>query len=338
MRALRVLAVLLLIILAGAGGVWSYFDQAATSPIDPRADEGIIFEVPKGATLYKVGSLLVANGFVRSDLVFKVYLKTHPKVPAPKAGKHELKRSMNLPEILAALSENPISDDVPLTMVEGLRLRDWDADLASKGLIEPGAYLEAASDKSRFSVPFEIEGDSLAGYLLPETYMVPPGKLDVNKLIQRQIDAFHERFVKPHADEIEKSGRSLKTLVVMASMLEKEEPRPKNKPAVAGVLYKRLDTGHALGVDATSRYTLENWNDRKAFLKKLRDPEDPYNTRLRTGLPPGPISTPSLDSLLAALRPKMGPFWYYLHDDDANIHFARTAEEHEANRRRYNVY
>lgn len=338
MRALRVLAVLLLITLAGVGGIWFYFDRAATSPIDPKAGEGIIFEVPKGATLYKVGSLLVKDGFVRSDLVFKIYVKTHPGAPAPKAGKHELKRSMNLPAILAALAENPIPEDVPITMVEGLRLKEWDAELAAKGLIEPGDYLRAASDKSRFKLPFEVKGDTLAGYLLPETYMVPPGKLEVDKLIQRQIDAFHERFVRPHAAEIETSGRPLRTLVIMASMLEKEEPRPKNKPAVAGVLYKRLDTGHALGVDATSRYTLEDWNNRKAFLKKLRDPNDPFNTRLRTGLPPKPISAPGLDSLLAALRPKMGPYWYYLHDDDKNVHFARTAEEHEANRRRYNVY
>ena len=110
------------------------------------------------------------------------------------------------------------------------------------------------------------------------------------------------------------------------------------RPAVADVMYKRLDKGTPLGIDATSRFTLENWNDRRAFLKKLRDPNDLYNTRLRPGLPPGPIGAPSIESLIAALRPEKNPYWYYLHDAKQRIHFARTAAEHEANRKRYNVW
>ena len=124
----------------------------------------------------------------------------------------------------------------------------------------------------------------------------------------------------------------------MASMLEREEPVASVRPKVAGVLYKRLDAKHPLGVDATSRYTLDAWNDRRAFLKKLRDPDDPYNTRLRIGLPPTPIGAPGLPSLQAALRPVASPYWYYLHDAKQQIHFAETAEGHEANRRRYDVW
>ena len=82
----------------------------------------------------------------------------------------------------------------------------------------------------------------------------------------------------------------------------------------------------------------KNWNDRRAFLKKLRDPRDPYNTRLRKGLPPTPIGAPSLSSLKAALRPKKSRYLYYLHDSNGNIHFARNAKQHEANRKKYNVY
>jgi UPF0755 protein len=107
---------------------------------------------------------------------------------------------------------------------------------------------------------------------------------------------------------------------------------------VAGILWKRLDSGWKLGVDATSRYTLDDWNDRKAFLKQLRDPKDPYNTRLLDGLPPTAIGAPSLPSLNAALSPQASEFWYYLHDADKVLHPARNAEEHEANRKRYDVY
>ena len=99
-----------------------------------------------------------------------------------------------------------------------------------------------------------------------------------------------------------------------------------------------MDANSPLGVDATSRFTLDDWSDRRKFLAKLRDPNDPYNTRLKAGLPPGPIGAPSLDALLAALRPKASNHWYYLHDADKQIHFARNAAEHEANRRKYNVW
>ena len=78
--------------------------------------------------------------------------------------------------------------------------------------------------------------------------------------------------------------------------------------------------------------------DRKAFLKKLRDPKDPYNTRLRPGLPPTAIGNPAIDSLKAALAPTPSEFWYYLHDSEQNLHPARNANEHEANRAKYNVY
>ena len=124
----------------------------------------------------------------------------------------------------------------------------------------------------------------------------------------------------------------------MASMLEKEEPKAENRPLVSGIIWKRLDEGWKLGIDATSRYTLEDWSDRKSFLKKLRDPSDPYNTRLRQGLPPTAIGNPTLSALEAALEPKDSPYWYYLHDKDKNLHPAKDSRGHEANRKKYNVY
>jgi UPF0755 protein len=91
-------------------------------------------------------------------------------------------------------------------------------------------------------------------------------------------------------------------------------------------------------VDATSRYELAEWNDRKAFLKRLRDPSDPWNSRHRKGLPPGPIGSPTVESLRAALAPTKNEYWYYLHDAERRLHPSRNAQEHEALRKKYNVY
>ena len=319
-------------------GAYGFYIQALRTPRQPNNAAPVEFMVPKGATLRSLGPKLVKAELLSDATLWKIYLRLNPGVPSPKAGRHRLNGGMTVPELVRALADKPLSEDAPLTMVEGWRLRDADAALAEKGLIDPGAYIAAARDVAAFDLKFKVRESNLEGYLLPDTYMVRPGPLDVKKLIQRQLDAFYERFVQPHRQEIKKSGRSLRSLVVMASLLEREERNPKNRPDVAGVLYKRLDAKTPLGVDATSRYTIKNWNDRRAFLKKLRDRNDPYNTRLKVGLPPGPIGAPSLDALQAALRPKKNKYWYYLHDHKGVIHFARTAKGHERNRKKYNVY
>ncbi|MCC7383539.1 MAG: endolytic transglycosylase MltG [Deltaproteobacteria bacterium] len=331
------LAVLLVLVVAAAGGGWWWFNKEVSSASDPGSTELIELAVPKGATLQKIGGLLKEQGLIRSPLVFRIYVKLNPGHD-PKAGRHHVTRAMALPALLAALDAPPLPEDVPLTIVEGWRLSDIDEALAAQGVITAGQYLAAAKNPARFQAPFTLSSSDLEGYVYPETYAVPKGPLDVDRLIQRQLEAFSERFAKPYADEIAKSGRTLHELVVMASLLEREEPKPEIRPKVAGVLYKRLEKKTPLGVDATSRFTLADWNDRVAFLKKLRDPDDPYNTRLRVGLPPGPIGAPSLPSLVAALRPEPSPYFYYLHDSEKNIHFAADAAGHEANRKKYNVY
>jgi UPF0755 protein len=121
-------------------------------------------------------------------------------------------------------------------------------------------------------------------------------------------------------------------------MIEREEPDPANRPMVAGILWKRIDNAWNLGVDATSRYTIQDWNDRDAFMKQLRDPKDPYNTRLRPGLPATAIGNPGKTALEAAADPTASDYWYYLHDSTHTLHPSRTVAEHEAARKKYDVY
>ncbi|MBI2373285.1 MAG: endolytic transglycosylase MltG [Deltaproteobacteria bacterium] len=339
-RAATLLALLLVLALIAAGSLYAYVDFSAMKPVDPTSTEKLEVEVPKGASHAQIGRMLADKGLVPSFFVWRAYTRLHPGFD-PKAGRHLLARSMSLIAMQKALSEAPLPEDVPVTIVEGWRLRDTDEALANDGWIKPGEYLAAAAlDTLRARLgPEGADLTSLEGYLLPETYKVNRLKpLDAKKLVERQLEAFVERFQKANAPEIEKSGRTLNELVIMASMLEREEPNASVRPRVAGLLFKRLDAKWQLGVDATSRYSLADWNDRKAFLEKLRDPDDPYNTRLRKGLPKGPIGGPSLTSLLAALRPEPVDAWYYLHDANKTIHFAKTAEEHEANRRKFDVW
>lgn len=327
------------LLLGAALGV-AWLHHQTVTPVEVGATEGVEVMVPAGVTLREMGRRLEKAGLIRSAVAWRFGVLLNPPAPI-KAGRHLVNRAMDVATMAEALSQKPLSDDAPLTMLEGWRIRDADAFLAASHLIEPGAYQRAAESPAHFKVDFPTHPLTLEGYLYPETYRVALGPLDAEKLdrlLSRQLDAFAERFSRPFATEIARSGRTLHQLVTVASLLEREEANPANRPNIAGVIYKRLDAGTPLGIDATSRYALPQWNDRTGFLALLRDPQEPYNTRLKPGLPPTPIGSPSVASLLAALRPHMGVYWYYLHDAQGACHFARTGQEHEANRRKYNVY
>lgn len=325
----RWLAIPLLLLLIGCAD--------PDTPNHPDDSSTFVFEVPQGASARAIGPALQKAGLVSSQWKWKLYLHRNPDEAAClKAGKFRLEHDMSVRQAMAAMCGVPLSEDVSFTVVEGWRIRDIDAALAAQGLIEPGAY-QALADSESLELPFPIDSPSLEGYLYPETYEVPPpGHFDCEAFIERQLHEFDTLFRQPHADDFGK--HSLKDVVIVASMVEREEGNPAERPVVAGILWKRLDHGWQLGVDATSRYSLAEWNDRKAFLKKLRDPDDPYNTRLNKGLPPTAIGNPSLSSLEAALKPVDSDYWYYLHDKDGVLHGARTSAEHEANRKKYDVY
>ncbi len=315
--------------------LWTFFACVdPNAPADANDHEARPFEVPKGATAGGLGPRLVELGVIGSEWEWKLFLR-QSDASCLKAGRFELRRDMSPNQLLETLCGPPIPDDVPFTVLEGWRVRDIDAALVAKGWTEPGAYTAAVASKS-VPAPFPIEGDSYEGYLYPETYRVPASGFTPEMLIERQLMTFKTRFLDPHGADL--GGRTLHEIVVMASMLEREEPKPENRPLVAGILWKRIDANSPLGVDATSRYTLDEWNDRKAFLKKLRDPADPYNTRTKAGLPPTAIGNPTVNSLLAAIKPEPSEFWYYLHDEQKNLHPAKDAAGHEANRKQYNVY
>jgi UPF0755 protein len=310
------------------------------APADPAATTEVLFTVPAGATARGLGDDLVDAGLLGAEWKWEWFLRMGTDGSCIKAGRHRVKASMDAPTLLAALCGPPVPKDEPFTIPEGWRARDIDAALAAKGWIKAGAYLESTRDVSAYTAVFPLPTNgTLEGYLYPETYRVEPDGFDPKALVQRQLDTFAARFwdVRQKAQG-EAGARPLHDIVTMASLLEREEPTPTNRPLVAGILWRRIDAGWNLGVDATSRYTLDDWNDRKSFLKQLRDPADPWNTRLRPGLPPTPIGNPGVGALEAASSPTTSEFWYYLHDSTQTLHPSRTVAEHEGYRKKYDVY
>lgn len=332
-----VIALLVLVVVAalGAGGFYVHLVTAAEAP-GPGTGE-VEFEVPKGSNARTVGTLLHKSGLLEDTTVFRYVIWKRGGL-ALKAGKFKLSATLSPMDLASALEKPPLAEDEPFVVVEGWRIRDIDEALVAAKRAEPGCYLRATSSPAGYTAPFALPNGMLEGYLYPETYLLPKGQIDCHQLVQKQLDLFSTRVYGPLEAEVKASKRSLHELVTMASMLEREEPLPANRPTVAGILWKRIDLGFPLGVDATSRYELPEWNDRAAFLVKLRDPKDLYNSRLRKGLPPTPIGAPTTSSFEAALKPVESEFLYYLHDAQKQLHPSRNAEEHEALRKKYSVY
>lgn len=304
------------------------------APAAPGDTTEVMFEVPAGASARALGPRLEAEGLISATWVWDAYLRVNDAGGCLKAGRFRVTRAMAVPALLEAFCGVPVADDVVFTVREGWRIQEIDGALAALGWIAAGDYAALAGQPDRFTLPFPIAGATLEGLLYPDSYRVEPDRFDTARFIQRQLDTFATVW----ADVAAGAEHPPYDVLVMASMVEREEPRPENRALVAGILWKRLDAGWNLGVDATSRYTLRDWNDRRAFLKNLRDPDERYNTRLRGGLPPGPIGNPGRTAIGAAAHPEASEWWFYLHDGDKQLHPARNAREHEANRRRYDVY
>ncbi len=321
-----------------------------SSAPNPKDSTDRLYEVPAGTSARGLGPDLQKEGLVAASWRWEWFLRMETSGEQEggtclKAGQHRVNAAMTAPQLLTALCGVPVPKDEPFTVVEGWRIREIDAALVAKGWAQPGEFTKAVTtDLTSYKAEFPLPADTLEGFLYPETYKVEPDAFKkpdgLHAFVQRLLDMFGQRF-GDEAEKAEKAGtlpRPFHDLVVMASMIEREEPSPENRPIIAGILWKRIDAGWNLGVDATSRYTLADWNDREAFLGKLRDPNDPWNTRLKAGLPPTPIGNPGDVALKAAQNPQASEFWYYLHDSSHTLHGGRTVAEHEANRRRYDVH
>jgi UPF0755 protein len=323
---------LMLVLLMSCG----FIADKVGAPADPSDAENITVEVSAGTTARSLGPLLEAAGAIDDGAAFTLYVRLTGEGGCLKAGRHRVQRAMHARAMLEVMCGAPVADDEAFTVIEGWRIREIDAALAERGWAEPGAYKRLANDPQRFEAPFPLPAKTLEGYLFPDTYMIAPDRFTVSGFIQRQLDTFEHRFWKDHGAKL--GARTLAEVVIMASMIVREEPKPGNRQLVAGILWKRIDHQWNLGVDATSRYTLKKWNNRRKFLKKLRDRSDPYNTRLRPGLPPTPIGNPDVSSLVAAANPIESVYWYYLHDKNQVLRPSRSVQAHEALRRKYNVH
>ncbi|MDP4007013.1 MAG: endolytic transglycosylase MltG [bacterium] len=257
------------------------------SPKDSSSLKETVFVVTKGEGTRDIAFHLEQGGLIPSAPLFRLFVLTTGISDRLQAGTYLLSSSMSPFEISRKLAAGDVLKE-RITILEG-----WTIENIAQ-------YLE---QKSLFSAKNVLAYADFEGYLFPDTYLIGKDE-ELRNVIGRILQNFDIKVTTELRNEIERQGKNLSDIVIMASLLEKELQTLEDKKIAANILWKRLDIGMALQVDA-SPITYEE-----------------------RGLPEAPIANPGLQSIQAAVYPTESPYWYYLSTPEGKTIFSETLEEH----------
>jgi UPF0755 protein len=249
-----------------------------------------------------------------------------------KAGDYRFPSPISTLEVIRKLIRGEVITE-RITIPEGLNRFEIADLLRQLPLRDADRALEFTEDVSLIR-DLDPQADSLEGYLFPDTYTYTPS-LSARDLIARMVHRFREAFTEADRARARALGFTVREVVTLASLIEKEAKRPEERPLISSVFHNRLRRGMRLECDPTVLYAalLEGDTERTIRRSDLARPS-PYNTYLSPGLPPGPIASPGRASLHAALYPASTDYLYFVVDgtrSDGAHRFARTLAEHRAN-------
>lgn len=307
------------------------------SPVDTTSNRSFTVTIPAGASFSYVVSQLLDNDIIRSSHSFAFHAWWNGQDRLIRAGTYVVRPSMSSDEILHILTGGA-KGEVGVTIPEGFTVADIDRLMAEKGFTATGAVIACAKtcDFSGFAfLPIDRSGPggNLEGYLYPDTYFVGGEGSDPRAFLSRLLSTFQAKVMHGLKDDIAASKKPFHDIITMASLVEKEAAGDDERAPIAGILWKRLDVGMILGVDAAVRYAVGKRTE--PLTSADLGVDSPYNIRAKRGLPPGPIANPGLASIKAALHPETTPYFYYLHGTDGRIHYAVTNDEHNVNKAKY---
>lgn len=324
---------LLLTLVISVGAIfllYGGYSSAIRYALNPSGSNRVTVSVPEGATGSDVAELLYEKGLIKSVSAFNFYLRQNELSDQLKAGRFVLQENYKMPEIVEILASGK-SSEFAATLLEGWTAQQIAESLEAEELTTVEDFMKCLKE-CEFDFNF-LPDDYLEGYLYPDTYFVNLDSYSDEAFITRLLNTFKNKLTDEDWDAINSSERSFEDIMIMASIVEREERSDEERPTVAGILWNRFDSGTGLYADATVLYGLGRTSG--SLSAEDLESDSPYNTRKYAGLPPTPISNPSISSILAALHPEDTDYWYYLHDSDGGIHYAKTLDEHNVNKARY---
>ncbi len=342
-----------------AGGVAIYFVDAALSYPDQRhRGQGVEVEVEirPGMSFPQIASLLVKQNVINKPRWFRLYAMHRGVTTKVRTGRYVLRDDWTPRQVLDKLLEGVVEKQVEVTFKEGKNMLEYFAALEAAGVCSAAA-LEVLARDPEFLKTHAIDGESVDGYLYPETYAfaVPtkPARV-LERLIQQHRKVWNE-VVEAHRGGYQKVRDRLawsdRDLLTMAAIVEKEAVLPVEQPRIAQVFMNRLlDPSFKpkrLETDPTIRYGClvptrksaaclewvkpcppENPGCDRLHRIQLDDKDNPYNTYQHEGLPPGPIANPGRGAMAAVMNPDGSNYFFFVAKDDHSHVFSRTMAEH----------
>lgn len=291
-----------------------------------------IVDIPKGTSFYKIVEILHEKGLVKHKLLFYLLAFSENAAGHIRAGEYELANSMSPLKILRKLVRGEVKS-YPVTLREDITLKEVATLLAAYKLVDEKAFMDLASDQE-FLASLGIEGTSLEGYLYPDTYLLDRS-MEIKDIIRKMVFQFWKMVTPEMRNRAKESGFTITEFVTLASIIGKESGNKEEKPLISAVFHNRLKKRMKLQSDPTAVYDLHNFNG--IIKKRHLQNNTPYNTYHISGLPPGPIANPGIDSLQAALYPAQVNYLYFVSQKDGTHYFSADFTAHNEAISRYQV-
>lgn len=312
-----------------------------------EASAPTIFEIQPGQSVTQIAQTLETQGYIQDELIFRIAAKLQNKDQGFLAAEYQISPAQTTQQILDILSSGQVveAQEITIQIKPGWRIEEVASYLQDQGLTTAKEYLDRSlvknyqsdydflSSEPPFSVPAEA---SLEGFIFPDTYFLPenPTIDDINIRILNNFQKKYQANLLVN-DNQDYSGLTFYELLILGSIVEKEANLYESKRHVAQIYINRVNEGMSLGADPTVAYALGDWKVTLTYDNLQVD--SPYNTRRYTGIPPGPICSPGLDSLKAMVDPADTTALFFLADREGIMRYATTNAEHEYNKRTYGL-
>ncbi len=328
-RALMVLA-LLALVAATAAAVWLWdIRQGLDLPYRAYSGDRYVTVIEEGRGARQILLQLEEDGVIEDAFWTRLYLSRVLDDPSLKAGEYAFDEPMAATAVLDKLIRGEILTH-PVTVIEGLDLFETASHLAAAGFGDEAEF-RRLMESPELVRELDPEATNLEGYLFPDTYSFARGTSEA-EIVAKMVGTFRDKLAAAAPPTDAEDALTVRQLVTLASIVEKETSLDEERPMVAGVYSNRLRRGMGLYADPTVIYGLKlegSWDGN--LRRRDLETETPYNTYKIAGLPPGPICSPGQASLAAAASPADVPYLYFVSRNDGSHVFSRTLAEHNRN-------
>jgi UPF0755 protein len=322
------LGLLLLIVAFGAAMATAVYTGQQRPFKGYTGDEAFV-EIAPGSSTPAMARSLADAGVVQSPTAFRIAVWWRGAGRRLQAGEYRFDAPMTPGEVVDKIARGDVYMR-PVTFREGLTMRQMAAIFEERGFGSAAEFLKAAAREEPIR-DIDPAAPDLEGYLFPDTYTLPR-RTTADQLVERMVDRFEKSLTPEIRAKAAARGLSVRQLVTLASLVEKETAKPEERPLVAAVYANRIKIGMGLQCDPTVIYALERAGRYTGNLTRADLQFDsPYNTYRYAGLPPGPIAAPGQASLAAAAEPADVPYLYFVSRNDGSHVFATTLDEHNRN-------